>query len=286
MLRPISDYYFFPLWLGYVVTVDGLVAVRTRTSLISRSWKKFLLLFTCSIPFWWIFEWINQYINNWHYHAPVHYSLVVYAVLASLAFSTVVPAVLETSELVASFGFGERIPSLPAWPIRTRGLIAFELLGWIMLALVISVPHYAFPLAWLSVFFIIEPVNAFLGQHSISWFVARGNWAALWNVMLATVITGFFWEMWNFYSMPKWSYSVPFVGFAHVFEMPVLGYTGYIPFGLEVFAIFGLVFMLVLRHPQRYAVVSRESRGFRHGKKEPPVERSPELTSHVSVDDR
>jgi len=39
--------------------------------------------------------------------------------------------------------------------------------------------------------------------------------------------------MWNFYSLPKWKYDVPFVNRFHIFEMPLLGYAGYLPFGLE-----------------------------------------------------
>ena len=46
---------------------------------------------------------------------------------------------------------------------------------------------------------------------------------------------GFFWEMWNYWSYPKWIYHVPGVGFAHVFEMPLLGYLGYLPFAMELY---------------------------------------------------
>ncbi len=255
-IRPFSDYYFFPLWLGYILTIDGVVAIRTRTSLWSRSRSRFLLLFVCSIPFWWIFEWMNGYLHDWHYVAPTTYTTVRYALLASISFSTVVPAVLEMTELIASLGLGERLPRLPAWKLEVRGIIAFHVLGWIMVALVILFPRYAFPLTWLSIFFIVEPINALAGQRSIGYFVRMGDWPALWNLMIAALATGFFWEMWNFYSMPKWTYSVPFVGFAHLFEMPVLGYSGYLPFGLEVFSMFALVFLLLFRKPQQYAIVS------------------------------
>ena len=47
--------------------------------------------------------------------------------------------------------------------------------------------------------------------------------------------------MWNFWSLPKWHYSVPLVQAFHIFEMPVLGYAGYLPFGLECFCLFALV---------------------------------------------
>jgi hypothetical protein len=47
--------------------------------------------------------------------------------------------------------------------------------------------------------------------------------------------------MWNFYSYPKWTYRVPFVDFWHIFEMPLLGYGGYLPFSLELLALYHLV---------------------------------------------
>jgi len=51
-------------------------------------------------------------------------------------------------------------------------------------------------------------------------------WAA------AALVCGCFWEMWNFYSLAKWKYSNPYVHRFELFEMPVLGYMGYLPFGL------------------------------------------------------
>ncbi len=260
-LRPLSDYYFFPLWLGFILTVDGIVRIRTHTSLWTRSRSRFIMLFFCSIPFWWIFEWMNGYLHDWHYVAPTTYTTIRFIFLASLSFSTVVPAVLEMAELVASFRVGERLPNLPAWKLTTRGILAFHLLGWIMVALVLLFPRYAFPLTWLSIFFIVEPINTLSGQRSIGYYVRHGDWSALWNLMTAALITGFFWEMWNYYSMPKWTYSVPFVGFAHVFEMPVLGYSGYLPFGLEVFSMFALVFLIGFRSPQRFAIISSADSG-------------------------
>lgn len=255
-LRPISDFYFFPLWLGYILTVDGLVEWRTGTSLWRRGHRKFLLLFLISIPLWWLFEWLNGFLQNWHYTMPRPAGPLEYSLVASFSFSTVVPAVLETAELLSSFRIGERLPQLPAWHAKRGTALRFFLLGWVMLVLVIVAPRYAFPLTWLSVFFILEPVNVWLGQRSIGAFVRHGNWAAVWNVMLAALVCGFFWEMWNSQSMPKWTYSVPFVEFGHVFEMPLLGYGGYLPFGLEIFAAYGLVFWFVQGRPQQYARVS------------------------------
>jgi hypothetical protein len=41
--------------------------------------------------------------------------------------------------------------------------------------------------------------------------------------------------MWNIYSLPKWSYSIPYLEYLHIFEMPLAGFGGYIPFGFEVY---------------------------------------------------
>jgi hypothetical protein len=39
--------------------------------------------------------------------------------------------------------------------------------------------------------------------------------------------------MWNSQSAAKWIYTVPYVDRWHLFEMPLLGYAGYLAFGLE-----------------------------------------------------
>ena len=40
---------------------------------------------------------------------------------------------------------------------------------------------------------------------------------------LGALICGFFLELWNFHSYPKWIYRPPGVEFLHLFEMPLLG---------------------------------------------------------------
>jgi hypothetical protein len=67
--------------------------------------------------------------------------------------------------------------------------------------------------------------------------VERGDWRPVIALSVGALICGFFWEMWNFYSDPKWIYHTPGAQFLHVFEMPLLGYAGYIPFALELYAL-------------------------------------------------
>ena len=51
-------------------------------------------------------------------------------------------------------------------------------------------------------------------------------------------MTAFFWEMWNYYSYPKWIYHVAWGNWLHIFEMPLLGYGGYLPFAQELYALY------------------------------------------------
>jgi hypothetical protein len=46
---------------------------------------------------------------------------------------------------------------------------------------------------------------------------------------------GVFWELWNYVAYPKWVYRIPFFDYLRLFEMPALGYLGYLPFGVELY---------------------------------------------------
>ena len=232
---------FFPLWLGYSLAVDGLVWWRTGTSLLTRSWRGYVGLFLVSAPAWWLFEVINWRTQNWTYVGREYFTDWQYFLLASLSFSTVMPAVFGTAELVASLGWVQRIrPGLRL--TMDKGNAHWYFLGGLaMLGLLLAFPHYFFALVWLSLYYIFEPINVWLGHRSLAEPFQRGDWRPAIALWLGTLTCGFFWEMWNYFSYPKWVYHVPFVGFFHIFEMPILGYGGYLPFGMELFALYHLV---------------------------------------------
>lgn len=226
---------FFPLWLGYALAVDALALYRSGTSLLARSPRDFAMLFAISAPAWWLFEALNWRTHNWEYLGREFFSDLEYAALASLAFSTVMPAVFATAELMRTFGRIERFARGPRVTGRVRP--ALFLAGCAMLGLLLAWPRYFFGLIWLSIFFVCEPLCGWAGRRSVLTGLARGDWRAIAALCGASLTCGFFWEMWNIFSYPKWVYHVPFVGFWHVFEMPLLGYLGYLPFGLELYVL-------------------------------------------------
>ncbi len=231
---------FFPLWLGYSLAVDALVKVRKGTSLLSRSRKAYVGLFLISVLAWWLFELLNDRTHNWIYLGRGEFSMPEYFLFSTLSFSTVIPAVFGTAELVGTFSWIRSAEHGPKIFLTRIVHVVFFAGGWMMLLILLLWPRYFYPFVWLSVFFILDPLNAWLGNRSLLSATARGDWRPLIALGLGCMICGFFWEFWNFRSFPKWTYSVPIFGFGHIFEMPVLGYFGYIPFSWELFALYHL----------------------------------------------
>ncbi|GHO44635.1 hypothetical protein [Ktedonospora formicarum] len=251
-IEPLYRYSFFPLWLGYILFMDALNRHLHGSSLLKRMRGRYLLLFLISSLFWWIFEGLNHFVQNWHYQLDQPYTPLGYFLLASLNFSTVLPAVMETTELLTSF---KRLhPRLlsnqpgPRLPLPT--LVGAEVLGVLCLLLPIIWSRYCFGLVWLCVILILDPINNWFGRKSTLAHLAVGDWRFI-ALPLGTLLCGFFWEMWNFFALPRWYYTIPYVGFWKIFEMPSLGYIGYLPFGLELFALYQFV-LLVLRQKEDY----------------------------------
>jgi len=251
---------FFPLWLGYALTVDGLVWLRKGTSLLRRNWRAFAGLFLVSAPLWWLFEAINLRTQNWLYPGQEEIGLFWRVVLKSLSFSTVVPAVFGTAELVSTAGWLQRLGKGPVVRPTRPVLLRFFFAGTLGFLLIMVWPQIFFPFVWFSLYFMLAALNAGLGHRSLGDYTASGNWRPVLSLMLGTLICGFFWEFWNYYGYPRWVYHVPPFEFLYIFEMPLLGYGGYLPFGLELFAMYHLVIgVLGLRHLDDYVHVTSSS---------------------------
>ncbi len=235
---PRTNWGFFPMWLGYCLAMDGLVLWRTGTSLLTRSSRKYVGLFLVSAPFWWIFELLNLRTRNWIYVGAEIFTPLEYFFWTTFSFTTVIPAVFGSAEFFASFDFVKRLK--PGLVIGTdkRTTLTFFVLGWVMLALMLLWPGKFFLFMWLSLYFILEPINVWLGNRSLAHWTQKGDWRPVISLWLGVLLTAFFWEMWNYYSYPKWVYHIAWGNWLHVFEMPLLGYGGYLPFALELYALY------------------------------------------------
>ncbi|MBL7180635.1 MAG: hypothetical protein ISS65_10575 [Desulfobacterales bacterium] len=230
---------FTPLWLSYILVINALCYRRSgRCMLIDRT-GYFLILFPASAAFWWFFEYLNRFVQNWHY-SGVHYGPWKYFCLATLSFSTVLPAVLGTREWIAGFswlqkGFSNFLPlnilrpRTAAWTVLVISAAGLAGIG--------VRPNCLFALLWASPLLIIVSLQALMKEPQVLSEIPRGDWRRVISSACAALFCGLFWEMWNFWSLAKWQYSVPFVHRFQIFEMPILGYAGYLPFGLECLVI-------------------------------------------------
>ncbi len=239
-IDPFYRYSFFPLWFSFILVLDALNRARGGSSLLTRAPAKFAQMFAFSALFWWLFEAFNIPIQNWHYRYDHNYSTAELLFVQTLDFTTVLPVVMEMAELWTSFKALH--PRLSAYEIGARvsapAAARLMLLGGVCALLPFIFPRQAFPLIWLSIVFLLDPLNNLMGRKSALAHLKARDWRFFVALPLAALSCGFFWEMWNFWSLPNWYYTVPYVGFGKVFEMPILGYTGYLPFALELFALY------------------------------------------------
>jgi hypothetical protein len=226
---------FTPLWIAYILTVNGFTYRRTGTCMLLRQPFSFLLLFPASAGFWWFFEYLNRFVQNWSY-TGAEFGPDQYFLLATLSFSTVLPAITGTREWFLSFSWWNRTYE-HFFPVRVSsprlfavGVLTGSGAGLLLLGIY---PNQVFSLLWVSPLLIIVSLQAFLKETHIFSPLTHGDWRFVLTSALAALLCGFFWEMWNYHSLAKWVYHVPFVQRFHLFEMPILGYAGYLPFGLE-----------------------------------------------------
>ncbi len=238
---------FTPLWVGFIVFVNALTTWRLGTCLLLRRPGSFVGLFLLSCVFWWYFEFLNRFVQNWYYVGVSELGAVKYTIMASLAFSTVLPAVMSINELLKSvqafedaFNFKIKEKREVPRPLAA-GILSVSALS---LSLIGVYPDILFPIVWISPLFVICSLKVLLGLPNLMEFAAQKDFGPLVRLSTSGLICGFFWEMWNYLSYPKWVYSIPFVGHYKIFEMPFLGYMGYLPFGLECAAVSSLIIPL------------------------------------------
>jgi hypothetical protein len=241
---PFMKHWFYTFaWWSFILFLDSLNFRLHGDSLLSQSVKRFFLLAFYSVSFWCLFEIFDLRLQNWSYHG-LPASLPERWLGYFLSYATVIPALKELE--IFWHGFLKE-KTLALFRLKaSRGLInGFYLAGAICLFLSLAWPRLFFPLIWLSFIFLLEPLNYSQENPSLLAEIEEGKWGRFWSVVLAGLSAGFLWEFWNYWAGSHWEYLLPYLDFARVFQMPVLGFTGFMPFALEAFATASLFLALV-----------------------------------------
>lgn len=243
-LQPFYTWHTPIAWTGYIFFVDGLVWKRRGSSWLADARPEFLFLAIVSVPLWIIFELYNKYcIHNWHYIGLPDNLLLRYFGYA-WSFATIWPAIFETGDLVASRRgrTAETKAARAAPPVPQRlGAAAWTSVaaGAVMLVMPVIYPStYLAAPVWLGFIFLLDPLNARAGSESILGDLRAGRHDRLINLAVSGLICGLVWECWNYWAGTRWEYTVPILPELRLFEMPVVGYTGFPAFALECFTMY------------------------------------------------
>ena len=243
-------YAFTPLWWGFIFVLDGLTyRYSGGYSLFASKPKTFIISAIVSVGGWFFFEYFDYFaLSNWFYpntEIPgLSHATIVWLFL--VAYSTVWPAVFEWYTLLNAFpqlanrySQGPKL-TLPAKPLLYLSFILFS-----------AVPFWPYPLFWAMWIAPLIGIAGILMMQNI-WTpltaMSNGNWSPTLLIALSSLFNGFFWEVWNFGSahplLPVtnpnyWVYDIPYVNVIHIHaEMPLLGFFGYLPFGVLVWVVF------------------------------------------------
>ncbi len=246
------------MWTGYILLVDGWIWARGGRSFFRDANFEWPMLALFSFLIWVMFEVFNFSIWAWAYENrptnPLERDLVFI-----WAFATIIPALLRTRSLFATFGFFDRTHP---WKIRfTPFWLAVSFIAGIALTFIPVMfegctqqnihctPNLLVWMVWIGFIFMIEPINYRLGAPSVFRDLEEGRVSFFWQVLFAGLFCGLLWETWNVqaerFEGLYWLYNLNDIywklGFnKHIGNMPILGFLGYPPFIWECFALWEL----------------------------------------------
>jgi len=236
----------FPLFWGFTLMLDGWVYVRNGgRSLISKVPQEVVGIGVASISGWMIFEFLNFFVDdNWYYPKGNIIDREEFLLYACVISSGLLPLALEWYCVFKTFPkFSVRFSN--GWKIKVSRTFETVVMVMAMVGLFASglFPDALFFSLWLS-----PPIILTIALHKIGvWTpvmaIRDGNWSPVLLSALTYFVTGFMLEGQNYLSaihtVPVWTedpaywqYSLPYVNVLHIFEMPLLGFWGYLPFGI------------------------------------------------------
>ena len=132
--------------------------------------------------------------------------LLEYAFWSTLSFTTVIPAVFGSAELISSFQFWKGVGSGPRIRPDRKTTLIFFLTGWLMFGLMWVWPETFLPICLDLGLFHPGADQCLAGQSHAGEYTGGRELATGAGALVGVLLTGFFWEMWNFFSFPKWIY--------------------------------------------------------------------------------
>jgi tetratricopeptide (TPR) repeat protein len=239
-VEPVATFFTPIAWTAYALIADAAVFAIRGHSRLHDAPAKFAGLALLSIPLWLVFEAYNLRLTNWTYLGGLPMSLPMRWLGYGWAFATIWPGIFLTADLIESFGWWDA----PARPIVFPRAVqnAFMSAGVVLLVAPVLLPRslgaFLFGAVWIGFVFLLDPINLRLGLPCFEADLARGRRDRFFSLLLSGWVCGWLWEFWNFWAAGKWNYTFPIMQKEKIFEMPVLGYLGFLPFALDCFLMY------------------------------------------------
>ncbi len=234
ILYPVAliSYYAYPIFAwGLLGVLDWKNLRRWNSSLMGWNPKWFWgIIVPSSVLFWLFFEFLNLLWPQWRYiNAPPNHTAA--AILSFLSYSTVIPLVMEVFWLI--YGPHESLglsPGLERFLAPRRWLSPS--FGILLLAIFLFDRSFnTVQVMWCIPFFVFLPFVPTRRNTSPKYR------SALPAVIAAAFVSGLIWETGNYWAQTKWDYLL-LRRAPHLFEMPLAGYLGYIPFAFSLLVVY------------------------------------------------
>jgi hypothetical protein len=237
-----------PLFWGFTLMLDGWVYVRTGGhSMVAKKPQAVIAIGAAAISGWLQFEYFNFFVDeSWYYPKgdlipPAEF--VVYSVIGTSGLF--IPAIQWYHLLRTYDAFNYKYSAGPklAFPKWLQWVILISAAVGMFVAPFF--PDDLFFILWYSPLVILSIILTWLKIWTPFTPIKNGDWSYMVLLALSYLIQGFLFECWNYmsgkhmpdgslisYSPDYWIYSIPYVSKYHIFEMPLLGFMGYLPFGV------------------------------------------------------
>lgn len=237
-----------PLFWGLALMIDGWVYIRNGgKSLISEVPQEVIGIGVASVSGWMYFEFLNFFVDDdWYYPRGNIISREQFLLEACIISSGLMPVAFEWYTLFKTFpALSNRFDNgfkiiCPEW-LKTVALVVS--LGGLLCAGLF--PNLFFFSLWLTPPLLLVVVLDMLGIWTPVRAIGQGNWTPSLLFALTYFAEGLCLEGQNYLSAIHndqvniwtqaplyWQYSLPYVDKFKLFEMPILGFLGYLPFGL------------------------------------------------------
>jgi hypothetical protein len=249
-------------WVGFLLLFDGLLTwLRPRLGPGSPARtrpRRFTICFVTSVGVWLFFDWVNfSFIHAWDYHWIEPLTLAHEYTAKFVAFGAISPAMFMTAELCQQLGL--RRVGGPALRITRPWQVAMVVVGVpaFLSPFFLRDPIACFPL-WVSLVLVFDPLNHWLGGGTTPTLIGdwrAGRWGRTLALMLGGLTCGFLWEFWNYWAAAKWTYDLPFLVSLErhrLFEMPLPGFAGFLPFALECWVVFQTILLVMTKVGMRF----------------------------------